>query len=222
MLILVSRDSDLWWAWWSGSGWSGDAIWCGPRGGSSIEYHTDALDFVVPITPLVRQTSYDLRPAIYYLLPSTFHPPSTLHVPGGIRLDETSPGTQTLIHDILKSSLSPEGYAKALGCTWTNAFLGELVGGQGVLNEHSYNFRLFLPESAKSGSNIHTGDEDDDALEDLGLLTRPWGWSFFGHHLCLNVVFVGKRMIVGPTFMGAEPDRIDEGPHAGTRSGGWT
>lgn len=61
------------------------------------------------------------------------------------------------------------------------------------------------------------GGEDDDALEDLGLLTRPWGWSFFGHHLCLNVVFVGKRMIVGPTFMGAEPDRIDTGPHAGTR-----
>jgi hypothetical protein len=100
-----------------------------------------------------------------------------------------------------------------------------------VLNEHSYNFRLFLPESAtsRSGSgsdgkeDIDAGpadenaDEDDDALEGLELLTRPWGWNFFGHHLCLNVVFVGKRMIVGPTFMGAEPDRIDTGPHAGTR-----
>ncbi|KAH8088611.1 hypothetical protein HD553DRAFT_181223 [Filobasidium floriforme] len=155
--------------------------------------------------------------------------------PGGIRLDapQTSPQTQALIHDILKTSLSPEGYAKALGCTWTNAFLGELVGGKGVLNEHSYNFRLFLPESPKkSGSRSGSGSEsgskldgkeangvadDDDALEDLDLLTRPWGWSFFGHHLCLNVVFVGKRMIVGPTFMGAEPDRIDTGPHAGTR-----
>jgi hypothetical protein len=168
----------------------------------------------------------------YFHLPPD-HPHPTLQPPGGIRLDapQTSPHTQTLIHDILKSSLSPEGYAKALGCTWTNAFLGELVGGQGVLNEHSYNFRLFLPESAtsRSGSgsdgkeDIDTGpagenaDEDDDALEDLSLLTRPWGWSFFGHHLCLNVVFVGKRMIVGPTFMGAEPDRIDEGPHKGTR-----
>jgi hypothetical protein len=155
---------------------------------------------------------------------------SHIELPGGIRLDESSPHTQSLIHDILKSSLSPEGYTKALGCTWTNAFLGELVGGQGVLNEHSYNFRLFLPESAtsRSGSgsdgkeDIDTGPaeengDEDDALEDLGLLTRPWGWSFFGHHLCLNVVFVGKRMIVGPTFMGAEPDRIDEGPHKGTR-----
>jgi len=30
-------------------------------------------------------------------------------------------------------------------------------------------------------------------------------------------VFLGKRMVIGPTFMGAEPDRIDEGPHAGLR-----
>ncbi|KAI5455344.1 hypothetical protein NCC49_000158 [Naganishia albida] len=115
--------------------------------------------------------------------------------PGGIRLDETSTQTQQLIHDVLKASLSPAGYHKALGCTLTNAFLGHLINGQNVLNEHSYNFRLFGQPS----------------------LTAPWGFSFFGHHLCLQVVFVGKRMVIGPTFMGAEPDRIDEGPHEGLR-----
>jgi hypothetical protein len=47
--------------------------------------------------------------------------------------------------------------------------------------------------------------------------STPWGYTFFGHHLCLAVVFLGKRMVIGPTFMGAEPDRIDEGPHAGLR-----
>ncbi|GHJ86199.1 hypothetical protein NliqN6_2601 [Naganishia liquefaciens] len=115
--------------------------------------------------------------------------------PGGIRLDETDAKTQGLIHDILKASLSPAGYEKANGCTLTNAFLGQLINGQAVLNEHSYNFRLFGRPS----------------------VTAPWGFSFFGHHLCLQVVFVGKRMVIGPTFMGAEPDRIDEGPHAGLR-----
>jgi hypothetical protein len=59
---------------------------------------------------------------------------------------------------------------------------------------------LFLPESTKAPS-----------------LTAPWGWTFFGHHLCLAVCFVGRRMVIGPTFMGAEPDRIDVGPHAGLR-----
>lgn len=117
---------------------------------------------------------------------------------GGIRLDETTPQIQDLVHGVLRASLSAEGYDKANGCMLTNHFLGELVNGTKVLNRHSYNFRLFLP-----------GDRPS--------LTEPWGYTFFGHHLCLAVLFCGPRMVVGPTFMGAEPDRIDVGPHAGLR-----
>lgn len=113
-------------------------------------------------------------------------------------MDETREAVQNAILAVLEASLSPAGYIKAVGSTLTNHFLGELVNGLAVLNRHSYNFRLFTPSSGPS-------------------LTAPWGWTFFGHHLCLNVVFVGKRMVIGPTFMGAEPDRIDVGPHAGTR-----
>ncbi|ORY73628.1 hypothetical protein BCR35DRAFT_322010 [Leucosporidium creatinivorum] len=119
---------------------------------------------------------------------------------GGIRLDETTEQVQELVQDVLKASLSEEGYKKALGCTLTNHFLGELVNGLAVLNKHSYNFRLFLPESTRQPS-----------------LTSPWGFTFFGHHLCLAVVFAGQRMVVGPCFLGAEPDRIDVGPYEGLR-----
>jgi hypothetical protein len=82
-----------------------------------------------------------------------------------------------------------------LGCCLTNDFLGHLVNGKKVLNLHSYNFRLFGKPNLKT----------------------PWGYTFFGHHLCISIVFLGKKMVIGPTFMGAEPDRIDEGPHAGLR-----
>jgi len=115
--------------------------------------------------------------------------------PGGLRLDECSREIQTAIHAILKASFSPQGYEKVLGCCLTNGFLGELVNGTKVLNEHSYNFRLFGEPNAR--------DE--------------WGYTFFGHHLCLCIVFKGKNMVIGPTFMGAEPDRIDEGQHKGLR-----
>ncbi|RFU32766.1 hypothetical protein B7463_g3535, partial [Scytalidium lignicola] len=115
--------------------------------------------------------------------------------PGGLRLDELSTEIQDAIHNILKVSTSKQGYDKILGCCLTNGFLGQLVNGRSVLNEHSYNFRLFGTPS----------------------LTAPWGYTFFGHHLCFGVVFLGKKMVVGPTFMGAEPDQIDEGPHAGLR-----
>ncbi|KAF2089296.1 hypothetical protein K490DRAFT_72099 [Saccharata proteae CBS 121410] len=116
--------------------------------------------------------------------------------PGGLRLDECAPAIQEAVHDLMKASLSPQGYAKILGCCLTNDFLGHLVNGKRVLNKHSYNFRLFgTPRT--SGS--------------------PWGYTFFGHHLCLAVVFDGPRMVIGPTFLGAEPDRIDEGEHEGLR-----
>jgi hypothetical protein len=114
---------------------------------------------------------------------------------GGLRLDECSEIVQGSIHSLMKASLSEAGYKKVHGCCLTNDFLGHLVNGKKVLNEHSYNFRLFGTPS----------------------LTQPWGYTFFGHHLCLAVVFHGGRMVIGPTFMGAEPDRIDEGPHEGLR-----
>ncbi|KAJ9614971.1 hypothetical protein H2200_001045 [Cladophialophora chaetospira] len=115
--------------------------------------------------------------------------------PGGLRLDEYSESVYTAVHNVLRSSLSPVGYTKALGCCLVNGFLGKLVDGHKVMNEHSYNFRLFGHVS----------------------MTEPWGYTFFGHHLCLAVVVQGGRMVIGPTFMGAEPDVIDEGPHAGLR-----
>ena len=102
---------------------------------------------------------------------------------------------QAAVHKILQASSSSVGYEKILGCCLTNAFLGDLVNGKSVLNMHSYNFRLFGTPS----------------------LDLPWGYTFFGHHLCLAVFIQGRRMVIGPSFMGAEPDHIDVGLHAGLR-----
>ncbi len=115
--------------------------------------------------------------------------------PGGLRLDECSKEIQDAVHGLLRASLSPAGYEKVLGCCLVNGFLGGLLNGSKVMNEHSYNFRLF-------GQPCET---------------KPWAFTFFGHHLCIAVFVQGHRMVIGPTFMGAEPDYIDEGPHAGLR-----
>lgn len=66
---------------------------------------------------------------------------------GGLRLDECTKAVQAAIHSVLKASFSPEGCRKVLGCCLTNGFLGHLVNGPKVLNEHSYNFRLFSTPS---------------------------------------------------------------------------
>lgn len=93
----------------------------------------------------------------------------------------------------MKETLSPEGYQKARDAMKVNAFLGTLVNGHKVLNEHSYNFLIFGSPSA----------------------TEPWGWSLYGHHLCMNVYLRRGQVSIAPVFIGAEPNEIDSGPDKG-------
>ncbi|KAL8366517.1 hypothetical protein RB595_005014 [Gaeumannomyces hyphopodioides] len=113
----------------------------------------------------------------------------------GLRLDELAPDVRDGVMLILERTLSPEGYQKALGAMRINGFLGELVGAPRICNEFSYNFVLFGEPSS----------------------TAPWGFSFYGHHLCLNVLLHKTQMVVSPWFTGAEPNLIDDGPYKGTR-----
>lgn len=92
-------------------------------------------------------------------------------------------------------TLSPEGFDKATKAMEINGYLGELFESPKVMNRHSYNFAVFGRPST----------------------TRPWGWSFYGHHLCLNIFFYKRQLVISPWFTGAEPNEIDAGPLAGTR-----
>jgi len=111
----------------------------------------------------------------------------------GLRLDELGAPLREAILAVMQASLSAKGYARARGAMRTNGFLGELVNAPRVMNQFSYNFTLFSEPS----------------------LTQPWGWSLFGHHLCLNCFVLGKQMVLSPDFIGAEPNCIDCGPDAG-------
>jgi hypothetical protein len=111
----------------------------------------------------------------------------------GLRLDELRPQTRDDILAVLRTSLSSQGFERARQLMKINHFLGELVHAPKVMNEFSYNFNLFGTPS----------------------LTEPWGWNFYGHHLCLNCRFIGNQMVVTPVFMGAEPHAIDVGPLSG-------
>ncbi|KAK7202444.1 hypothetical protein BZA70DRAFT_285795 [Myxozyma melibiosi] len=125
----------------------------------------------------------------------TWSNPEFLLSDKGIRLDELSAEVRDAALAVVQSTLSPEGYEKALSTMRINGFLGDLVKSPRVMNEFSYNLVFFGTPSAD----------------------RPWGWSFYGHHLCLNVFFYKRQLILSPWFTGAEPNLIDEGKYSGTR-----
>lgn len=120
--------------------------------------------------------------------------PEFLLRPFGLRLEELPEELATSILGVLEASFSPEGYQKALAAMRINHFLGEVCNVPKIMNKYSYNFLLF-------------GEPSTD---------KAWGWLFYGHHLDLSCFFKGKHMVVSPTFTGAEPNIIDDGPWAGT------
>jgi hypothetical protein len=113
----------------------------------------------------------------------------------GLRLDEVDQPVREAVFDLMRASLSENGFIKVQGAMWTNAFLGDLTNKPRVFGEFSYNINLF----------------GDPSTSD------PWGWSLYGHHVAISVLVVGEQMVVSPVFLGAEPNLIDAGPHRGVR-----
>lgn len=121
--------------------------------------------------------------------------PEFLLRPFGLRLEELPEETAQSILGVLEATFSKQGYQKALAAIRINHFLGEVCKVPRIMNQYSYNFLLF-------------GEPSTD---------KPWGWSLYGHHLCLNVYLHGSQIVISPYFTGAEPNLIDEGPWKGTQ-----
>jgi hypothetical protein len=120
-------------------------------------------------------------------------PTQVIVVDAGLRVEEMSGALKEAVHNLLKASLSETGYEKVRTAMLMNAFLGDLTRLTNVMNADSYHFCLF-------------GEPSVD---------KPWGFNIFGHHLCLNVFTLAGELVIGPFFVGAEPNIIDEGPNKG-------
>ena len=123
----------------------------------------------------------------------TWANPEFMQFDTGLRLEFQPSEVREKALALLRVSLSPVGFTSVRAMMLVNGFLGDVVDLPTVLGEWSYNIALY-------------GTPD---------LHAPWGWQLFGHHCAVNCLVVDGRMVVSPVFLGAEPDEIDEGPHAG-------
>lgn len=112
----------------------------------------------------------------------------------GVRLEDLDQVQRDLALGLIEASLSEVGYALVRDVMRINAFLGDVVDLPRLLNEFSYNLNIFGTPA----------------------LDQPWGWNLYGHHLCLNTLFVGDQQFFTPVFFGAEPNEIDAGAETGT------
>jgi hypothetical protein len=151
------------------------------------------------VNNVVEKLSPDEKKQVTYPLDSrewrAWSNPEFLLRPFGLRLEEVSEDIALSVLKVMKATFSPQGYDKAIAAMRINHFLGDLCHMTKVMNKYSYNFLLFGTPS----------------------ITEAWGWSLYGHHLCLNVFLKGSQIVISPTFTGAEPNVIDSGEFAGTQ-----
>lgn len=120
----------------------------------------------------------------------TWANPEFLQHDTGLRLEDLDPESRDRALGLVQASLSEVGYERVRTLMWINGYLGELIGLPAIMNEGSYNLAIYGAPST----------------------TQPWGWQLFGHHLGLNCIVDGDRMVVSPVFLGAEPSTILESP----------
>lgn len=116
------------------------------------------------------------------------------HFRHGVMLEDLAPPVRQLALGILRATLSARGFDTARTIMRVNQLIAELSGDFVAFGEWPYFMSIF-------------GEPGTDA---------PWGWQIDGHHLCINTVVFDGRIVTTPTFMGAEPRRIRQGPLAGT------
>jgi hypothetical protein len=116
----------------------------------------------------------------------------------GLSFGEMKPEQQRLAHALIQSAMSQHGYAKATNIISLESVLQELEGAG----------RRFTR---------------DPALYYISIFGKPdrrgtWGWRLEGHHLAVNMTMVeGKLVASTPSFFGANPAEVRQGPRKGLR-----
>jgi hypothetical protein len=124
---------------------------------------------------------------------------SFVYVPkgrSGAPLKKLNPEQRKLAHALLKTGLSQTGYLKATQIMELEKVLAEIEKNPVRRDPELYYFWVFGKPEA-SGT---------------------WGWKAEGHHMSLNFTVVkGTAIATAPSFAGANPAEVREGPLKGRR-----
>ena len=115
----------------------------------------------------------------------------------GLPLLEMTPYQKHLASALLAAGLSQTGYIKAVTIMSLEDVLKVIENDSGARrNPENYYFSIFGTPSDKG----------------------TWGYRVEGHHLSQNYTVVNGNVIDGPSFFGANPAEVRQGPRKGLRT----
>lgn len=127
--------------------------------------------------------------------------PAGMYPRKGLSFEEMDDAGRRAAHELLRASLSSQGYLKAAA----------IVRREGVILQNQP-----ATADARSRNAFGMGKYFFGIFGQPGP-DKPWGWQFDGHHLAINFTAVGQQITGAPALWGAEPDEILTGNEAGWR-----
>ena len=114
----------------------------------------------------------------------------------GLALNQMKPHQQQLAFVLMHSAFSHRVASKALNIMALEQILHEMENNSPRRDPSLYHFYIFGKPSTKD----------------------TWGWRIEGHHLSVSITVVnGKHIAATPSFFGANPGKVMQGPHKGLR-----
>jgi hypothetical protein len=116
----------------------------------------------------------------------------------GIAIKELTPEQRALAFGLISTGVGGGGYLKATTIMSLEQVLKELEQGKGPVRDPERYFLTVFGTPSNRGK---------------------WGWRVEGHHLSLNFLLEdGKIVAATPTFFGANPAEVRQGPRQGLRT----
>ena len=132
--------------------------------------------------------------------------PPYVHPRPGLRIGALTAAQRVLVHDLLRASLSSQGYQKVAGVMRLDDVHRErtLEG----LPADASDYTIAVSESFGTANYAMAvfGDPRSDP---------DWGWLLQGHHLGASFTVADDRVGFTPLFLGATPLELDRGPDIG-------
>ena len=165
--------------------------------------------FVASLRPQQRQTVVHALDAEER--PGWSNIPMYTHPRPGLRIRDLTIEQRMGLHELLRASLSSQGYQKISNVIRLDSIHGARELANLERNGPGPDDRPFVvieTETFGSGSYAVSifGNPGRDA---------DWGWLIQGHHMGISFTVSGENATFTPMFLGASPLVLDEGIHAG-------
>jgi hypothetical protein len=134
--------------------------------------------------------------------------PTELFPRNGLTVKQMNQSQRMLAHQLLKTGLSQRGYMTATEIMELESVLAVLEATQ----------RAATPQLLRGRALVRDPERYFFSIFGTPTTLNTWGWRVEGHHVSLHFTVVNGSLVAGaPTFFGANPAEVRDGPKKGTR-----